>query len=140
MTTQIRAMTTADLASARQLWAAAEGIEVAEGDSPEELARYLARNPGLSSVATDTEGRMIGAVLCGHDGRRGFVYHLAVDPKYRGRGVGRAIMQRSLAGLKQAGLPRVLLLVAADNDGGRQFWLREGWEDMAFARPMGFDL
>lgn len=133
-------MTAADLVSARQLWAEAEGVDVAEGDSPEELARYLARNPGLSTVATDTEGRLIGAVLCGHDGRRGFVYHLAVDPKHRGQGVGRAIMQRSLAGLKQAGLARVLLLVAADNDGGRQFWLREGWEDMAFAKPMGFDL
>jgi ribosomal protein S18 acetylase RimI-like enzyme len=140
MTTQIRAMTAADLVPARQLWTEAEGVDVAEGDSPEELARYLARNPGLSTVATDTEGRLIGAVLCGHDGRRGFVYHLAVDPKHRGQGVGRAIMQRSLAGLKQAGLARVLLLVAADNDGGRQFWLREGWEDMGFAKPMGFDL
>lgn len=140
MTAQIRAMTADDLASARQLWANAEGIEVAEGDSPEELARYLARNPGLSTVATDTLGQLIGAVLCGHDGRRGFIYHLAVDPKCRGQGVGRAIMQRSLAGLKQAGLARVLLLVAADNDGGRQFWRHEGWEDMAFAKPMGLDL
>jgi len=140
MTAQIRAMIAADVVAARELWAAAEGVDVAEGDSPEELARYLGRNPGLSTVATDTDGHLIGAVLCGHDGRRGFVYHLAVDPKYRGQGIGRAIMQRSLAGLKQAGLARVLLLVAADNDGGRQFWLREGWEDMSFAKPMGLDL
>jgi len=133
-------MTVDDLVSARRLWTEAEGIEVAEGDSPEELARYLVRNRGLSTVATDTRGRLIGAVLCGHDGRRGFVYHLAVAPQHRGEGIGRAIMQRSLAGLKQAGLARVLLLVAADNEGGRQFWLREGWEDMAFAKPMGLDL
>ena len=140
VTGQIRAMTVADLAFARDLWAKAEGIEVAEGDSPEELARYLARNPDLSTVATDEHGQLIGAVLCGHDGRRGFVYHLAVAPTQRGRGIGHAIMQRSLAGLKKAGLSRVLLLVAADNAGGREFWLREGWEDMAFAKPMGVDL
>jgi hypothetical protein len=50
------------------------------------------------------------------------------------------MMQRSLAGLKAAGVSRALLLVAADNAGGRDFWLRQGWEDMSFARPMGFDL
>ncbi|HEY0947850.1 MAG TPA: GNAT family N-acetyltransferase [Opitutaceae bacterium] len=133
-------MTAADLLSARRLWAEAEGIDVAEGDSPEELTRYLARNPGLSTVATDDDGQVVGAVLCGHDGRRGFIYHLAVASAHRGRGLGRAMMQRSLAGLRQAGLARVLLLVAADNAGGREFWLREGWEEMPFAKPMGFDL
>jgi ribosomal protein S18 acetylase RimI-like enzyme len=133
-------MIAADLVSARQLWAEAEGIEIAEGDRPEELARYLARNPGLSTVATDEAGNVIGAVLCGHDGRRGFVYHLTVASAHRGRGLGRAMMQRSLAGLKAAGVSRALLLVATDNAGGRDFWLRQGWEDMSFAQPMGFDL
>lgn len=136
----IRAMTPADIPSARQLWAETEGIEVAEGDTPEELGRYLARNPGLSTVATDDDGTLIGAVLCGHDGRRGFVYHLAVAPRHRGEGLGRRIMQRSLDGLRRVGLARVLLLVAADNAGGQQFWAREGWEDLPFAKPMGFDL
>lgn len=133
-------MTSADITSARQLWADAEGIEVADGDGPEELACYLQRNPGLSTVATDAGGTLIGAVLCGHDGRRGFVYHLAVAPSHRGRGIGRQIMRRSLEGLKRAGVSRVLLLVAADNPGGHQFWRREGWEDLDFARPMGRDL
>ncbi len=133
-------MIPADLDSARKLWAEAEGIEIAEGDSAEELTRYLARNPGLSTVATDDAGNVVGAVLCGHDGRRGFVYHLAVASTHRGDGVGRAIVQRSLAGLKDVGVSRVLLLVAAENVGGRDFWLRLGWEDMTFAKPMGFDL
>lgn len=137
---QVRAMTPADIASARKLWAEAEGVEVAEGDSPEELARYLARNPGLSTVATDEQGALVGAVLCGHDGRRGFVYHLAVSRARRGQGVGRTIMRRSLSELKREGVSRVLLLVAEDNDTGHRFWLREGWEDMPFARPMGIDL
>lgn len=133
-------MIAADLDSARKLWAEAEGIEIAEGDSPEELTRYLVRNSGLSTVAIDETGNVVGAVLCGHDGRRGFVYHLAVASSHRGRGIGRAIMQRSIAGLKEVGVSRVLLLVAAENAGGRDFWLRLGWEDMPFAKPMGFDL
>jgi ribosomal protein S18 acetylase RimI-like enzyme len=137
---QIRAMTPDDLVAALALWATAEGVEITDGDSPEELRRYLARNPGLSTVATAEDGRLIGAVLCGHDGRRGFVYHLAVAADRRGQGIGRAIMQRSLAALREEGVGRVLLLVDADNAGGREFWRREGWEDMAFAETMGIDL
>lgn len=136
----VRAMIPADIAAARALWAQAEGVEVTDGDSPAELERYLTRNPGLSTVAIDGAGRLIGAVLCGHDGRRGFVYHLAVATDQRRQGVGRALMRRSLAAIKAEGIPRVLLLVAADNAGGQQFWRREGWEDMAFAKPMGLDL
>lgn len=133
-------MTQAHIAAARQLWAETEGVEVAEGDSPAELARYLARNPGFSTVALDADGTLVGAVLCGHDGRRGYVYHLAVHPARRGEGIGRAAMKRSLDLLRAAGVVRALLLVAADNDGGARFWQREGWEDMPFAKPMGIDL
>lgn len=136
----VRAMTPADIAAARQLWETSEGVEISEGDRPEELVRYLARNPGLSTVATDHRGHLIGAVLCGHDGRRGFIYHLAVAPAHRGQGVGRAMMKRSLSMLKEAGLPRALLLVDADNLAGKQFWLYEGWEEMPGAEPMGLDL
>jgi len=133
-------MTVADIAGARRLWSKTAGVEVAEGDSPEDLECYLARNPGLSTVALDEDDRLIGAVLCGHDGRRGFVYHLAVARSHRGRGIGREIMQRSLKELKRLGLARALLLVAADNPGGHAFWRREGWEDMRFAKSMGIDL
>lgn len=132
-------MTAADIPAARELWAMSEGIELAEGDAPPEIARYLERNPGLSTVGCDGD-RVVAAVMCGHDGRRGFVYHLAVSRDWRGRGVGREVMRRSLAALREQGIPRALLLVAADNAGRRSFWLREGWEDMAFARPMGIDL
>lgn len=140
MNVDVIPMTTAHLPAALRLWADAEGVEVAEGDSPEELARYLTRNPDLSTVALDPSGAVVGAVLCGHDGRRGYVYHLSVATSYRGQGVGRAIMRRSLDGLRRQGLPRALLLVADDNHGGHEFWLREGWEDMPFAKPMGLDL
>lgn len=135
----IRAMTVADLPAALQLWSATEGVEVAEGDRPGELARFLERNPGFSTVAEE-DGALVGAVLCGHDGRRGYIYHLAIRADRRGRELGRRIMQRSLGLLQSAGLARALLLVEAGNQGGREFWLREGWEELAAARPMGFDL
>lgn len=133
-------MTADHIDAARRLWSEAEGVEVAEGDAPPDVARYLARNPGISSVALGPAGELLGAVLCGHDGRRGFVYHLAVARSARGQGVGRALMRRSLAELRREGLQRALLLVATDNAGGYQFWLRDGWEDMTFAKPMGIDL
>ncbi len=136
----VRAMRATDISAALELWARADGVEVAEGDSPAELERYLRRNPGLGSVALSPDGALVGAVLCGHDGRRGLIYHLAVAPEHRGRGVGRALMQRSLGALKAEGITRALLLVATDNAGGQRFWLREGWEEMTFARPMGLDL
>lgn len=78
--TKSPAMTPADIGSACKLSTDADGIEIAEGDGSQELAGYLARNPGLSTVAADDHGNLIGAVLCGHDGRRGFVYRLAVAP------------------------------------------------------------
>lgn len=141
MPATVRAFEPADLPAALALWAATPGLELAEGDSPTELARYLARNPGCSTVAVAVaDGTLVAAVLAGHDGRRGLLYHLAVHPAHRGRGLGRAVVRRSLEALRAAGLTRALLLVAADNPGGQAFWLREGWEELVFARPFGRDL
>ncbi len=134
-----RPMTEADLASAHRLWAEADGVELAEGDSLPQLAGYLRRNPGLSFVACQGD-RLVGAILAGHDGRRGYLYHLAVTPSARGAGLGRELVDRSLAALRQAGLTRALVLVARDNALGRGFWVRRGWESLEFAEPMGLDL
>ncbi|MBS0663245.1 MAG: GNAT family N-acetyltransferase [Verrucomicrobia bacterium] len=134
-----RPMTPADLEPARRLWSETEGVELAEGDSVGELTHYLRRNPGLSFVAIQ-DGQLVGAVLGGHDGRRGFLYHLSVAARARGAGIGRELAQRSLATLREAGLTRVLILVARDNHLGRQFWQRQGWEALEFAEPMGIDL
>ncbi len=135
----VRAFEPADLPAARALWATVPGVELAEGDAPEELARYLARNPECSTVAV-VDGTLVAAVLAGHDGRRGLLYHLAVHPAHRGRGLGRAVVRRALETLRAAGLTRALLLVAADNPGGRAFWLREGWAEIDAALPFGRDL
>lgn len=128
-----------DYDGAVALWIAEEGIEVCEGDSREEIAEYLKRNPGLSRVA-EADGKIVGAVLCGHDGRRGWIYHLAVAPAYRGKGVGKLLIGDCLAGLSKVGLKRAIILVAGDNPSGREFWLRNGWEEIKGAIPMTRDL
>jgi ribosomal protein S18 acetylase RimI-like enzyme len=134
-----RPMSAADLGAARRLWSETEGVELAEGDSVSELTGYLERNAGMSFVAHAGD-RLVGAILAGHDGRRGILYHLAVAPPARGGGIGRELANRSLAALRQAGLTRVLILVARDNASGRSFWLRQGWTALDFAEPLGIDL
>ena len=129
-TISTRAFVIADYDRAVALWRNVDGVEICEGDSREEIGVYLARNPGLSRVA-ESEREVVGAVLCGHDGRRGFVYHLAVAPAFRGRGVGKLMLDESIRGLRAEGIQRALLLVATDNAKGHEFWLRHGWEDIA---------
>jgi len=121
------------------LWNDVEGVEICEGDSREEIRAYLERNPGLSRVAEENE-TIAGAVLCGHDGRRGFLYHLAVAPAFRGRGVGQLLLEDCVQGLSAAGIKRAIILVADDNSLGREFWLRNGWEDITGALPMARDV
>jgi putative acetyltransferase len=128
-----------DYESAAALWQAAEGVEISEGDSKEEIARYLQRNPGLSRVAEEA-GAMAGAVLCGHDGRRGFIYHLAVAQMFHGRGMAKLLLADCINGLRAAGMKRAIILVAGDNPNGHEFWLRNGWEDIAEAMPMARDI
>jgi len=121
------------------LWDGIEGVEICEGDSREEIGEYLKRNPGLSRVA-EADGAIVGAALCGHDGRRGWIYHLAVGSEYRGRNVGKLLLDDCLRGLREAGLKRAIILVAGDNPAGHKFWLREGWEDLSGAIPMTKEL
>ena len=136
---ETREFAISDYDAALELWERVEGLEIAEGDDRESVASFLARNPGLSRVATDG-ATLIGVTLCGHDGRRGYIYHLAVDPAYRARGLGKRLMKECLNGLRQAGLKRALILVADDNPGGRKFWRRYGWEEIPGPIVMGIDL
>jgi ribosomal protein S18 acetylase RimI-like enzyme len=134
-----REFSISDYDGALELWQRVEGLEIAEGDDRESIAYFLARNPGLSRVATDGTA-MVGVALCGHDGRRGYIYHLAVDPAYQSRGLGKRLMNESLDGLRQLGLKRALILVANDNPRGRKFWSRHGWEEVPGPIVMGIDL
>ena len=128
-----------DYDAAVELWSRVEGLDVAEGDDRETIRRFLKQNPRLSRVATEGS-TIVGAVLCGHDGRRGYIYHLAVDPARQGRGLGKRLIDECLAGLKRAGLERANILVAKDNPRGREFWRRCGWEDLDGAAAMGIDV
>jgi ribosomal protein S18 acetylase RimI-like enzyme len=128
-----------DYEGAVALWHLVEGVEVAEGDSKEEIGAYFLRNPGLSRVAEEN-GTILAAVLCGHDGRRGLIYHLAVAPASHGKGIGKLLVQECMARLRDVGIARALILVAGDNAGAHSFWLRVGWEDVPGAILMGIDL
>ena len=130
---------TDDYDAAIRLWRRVEGLEIAEGDDREGLAQFLRRNRGLSRVAIDGAA-IVGVALCGHDGRRGHVYHLAVDPAYQGCGLGKRLLDECLNGLRSAGVKRVIIMVADDNQRGAEFWKRQGWEEISGAILMGIDL
>jgi ribosomal protein S18 acetylase RimI-like enzyme len=136
---EIREFSINDYDAAIELWQRVEGLEIAEGDDREGIAQFLLRNPGLSRVATHGSA-IVGVALCGHDGRRGHIYHLAVDPAYQGRGLGKRLLDECLEGLRRAGLKRVIIMVADDNPSGREFWKRSGYEEIPGAIAMGIDL
>ena len=128
-----------DYEAAVELWKRVEGLDIAEGDDRESIRRFLGQNRGLSRVATDGS-TMVGAALCGHDGRRGYIYHLVVDPKYQGRRLGKRLVTECLEGLRRTGLERATIMVADDNPRGREFWKRCDWEEIDGAVAMGIDL
>ena len=119
-------MSIADYDATLALWRRCEGLCVGEGDSRDEVRRFLRRNPGLSFVA-EAGGRIIGAALCGHDGRRGFIYHLAVAPGHRRNGTGTRLVRACLRGLRACGLRKFHIVVFANNRAGQGFWERIGW-------------
>ena len=110
------AMTLQDYDQVMALCAGRPGALIRDADSPEPFARYLRRNPGLSFVARDGEA-LAGCILCGHDGRRGYLNHLVVDQSHRRLGVGRRLSELALAGLEKAGIHKCHLLVLPDNLG-----------------------
>ncbi len=108
------------------LWQRCEGVGLSGADGKENIAAYLARNPGMSFTAWLGE-RLIGAILCGHDGRRGYIHHLAVDEKYRRQGIGRQLVKRSLGTLRQTGIQKCHLFIFHLNQAGIDFWRSCGW-------------
>ncbi|MGQ0720785.1 MAG: GNAT family N-acetyltransferase [Candidatus Eiseniibacteriota bacterium] len=121
----IRPLGADDAEAVRQLWASTEGLGVGPGDTPESLGRFVERNPGLSLVAVDA-GRIVAAVLCGHDGRRGTIYRLAVAATHRRGGVATALVTRCLSGLRAQGIVKCHAFVLTDNDDAGRFWAAVG--------------
>lgn len=123
---EIREFRISDIESVRPLWAVSEGLG-GPGDATESLTRFLKRNPGLSLVAL-FEGSIVGTALCGHDGRRGLIYRLAVADEFRRRGLAAELVARCLSNLRTEGIERCLALVHENNLGGREFWTKSGWK------------
>jgi ribosomal protein S18 acetylase RimI-like enzyme len=119
-----------DFEAVRSLWATAgPGVHLGRSDTPEEIQKKLQRDPDLFLVA-EVEGRITGAVMGGYDGRRGLVYHLAVEPVYRQRGIGIALMDELERRLREKGCLKSYLLVTRDNLDAQRFYEAHGWERM----------
>jgi putative acetyltransferase len=123
-------MTLADYDQVVALWRDTEGIGLSASDERQPLGAYLERNAVMSFVAVAGD-RIVGAVLAGHDGRRGYLHHLAVGPAWRRRGIGRALVDASLARLQAAGIPKCNLFLYDHNAAGRAFWEKHGWSARA---------
>lgn len=122
----IRPMTIFDHGAAMELWTQTSGIGLSRADQPEAMDLYLQRNPGLSHCAwADT--RLVGTVLAGHDGRRGYLHHLCVHAEFRRRSIGQQLVNAALQALAQAGLDKAHAFLFTDNHQGRQFWDSIGW-------------
>lgn len=124
-------MTIEDYEAALALWQTSEGIGLSAADERGPIQRFLERNPGLSVVAVDIQrGQVVvGAALCGHDGRRGYLHHVAVRHDYRGQGLGRVLVDRCLDALRAEGISKCHLFVYTENHRGRAFWASTGWQE-----------
>ncbi|MDR2932708.1 MAG: GNAT family N-acetyltransferase [Oscillospiraceae bacterium] len=113
---------------AAALWRRIPGMGLRSvDDSLQGIARFLDRNPDTSFAAFSGDA-LVGAILCGHDGRRGYIYHTYVDPDFRGASVGRLLCEYALAALKKEGITRAALVCFKDNDVGNGFWAAMGWQ------------
>jgi len=129
----------ADIPAVLELWRTSEGLGVGPGDTVEGVARLLERNPGCSWVASDG-ATIAGAVLCGHDGRRGHLYHLAIAAAYRRQGLASALVQKSLLALRAAGIERCLLSVLVQNEAATRFWTSIGARMRSELQTLSFDI
>jgi len=120
-------MTIEDYESVGELWRRTEGIVLSDTDEKEPMLRFLARNPGLSLVA-EMNNELIAAILCSHDGRRGYLHHLAVDKRYRRHGLGSDLVQHCLALLEREGILKCNIFILERNESGIAFWEHNGFE------------
>lgn len=122
----IRTMGIADYGAVIALMQQTPGISLRDADSSEATVRYLERNPGLSFVC-ETDQRLIGCVMCGHDGRRGYLQHLVVLPAYRRRGIANMLVENCLAELEKLGIHKCHIDVFKTNALASAYWESQGW-------------
>ncbi len=127
MANMVRTMTIEDYEEVNALWHRIKGFSMRSiDDSRTGVERFLKRNPDTSVVAVE-DGKVVGAILCGHDGRRGCLYHVCVDPRYRRRGIGKSMVVFAMNALKREEISKVSLIAFTQNDVGNTFWKCIGW-------------
>ena len=123
----IRVMTADAYEGVYALWMKIKGFGIRSiDDSREGVERFLKRNPATSVVAVE-DGKIVGSILCGHDGRRGCFYHVCVDEEYRMRGIGKGMVVKAMEALKDEKINKVSLIAFTKNDIGNAFWKQIGW-------------
>ena len=125
---QILPMTEADYDAVRALWMTIRGFGIrALDDSREDVVRFIRRNP-TTSVVAKADGRVIGSILCGSDGRQGALYHVCVAEGFRRQGIGTRMVGYCMQQLKALGINKVGLIAFTKNDAGNAFWKQIGWK------------
>jgi len=123
----VRTMTIDDYEAVHALWMTIKGFAIRSiDDSREGVERFLRRNPTTSVVAIEDD-KVVGAILCGHDGRRGCLYHVCVDENHRLKGIGKAMVVFCMEALKKEEINKVSLIAFTQNDIGNAFWKTIGW-------------
>jgi len=123
----LRVMQIEDYENVYKLWMTIDGFGIRSIDDSEAgVARFLRRNP-TTSVVAEVDGKIVGAILCGHDGRRGCFYHVCVHQDYRKHGIGKAMAVFCMKALQEEEINKVSLIAFQKNEGGNQFWRKVGW-------------
>ena len=123
----LRVMQIEDYENVYKLWMTIDGFGIRTiDDSKAGVARFLKRNP-TTSVVAEADGKIVGAILCGHDGRRGCFYHVCVQKEYRKHGIGKAMAVFCMKALQEEEINKVSLIAFQKNEGGNQFWRKVGW-------------
>lgn len=125
----IRKMTIDDYEDVYELWSNTSGMGMRSiDDSKEGIEKYLNRNPETCFVA-EGENEIVGVILSGHDGRRGYIYHTSVKEEARTHGVGKALVNAAMEALRQEGINKVALVAFSTNELGNSFWEAQGFEE-----------
>lgn len=134
----LREMDISDYQQVMNLWSETEGMQLREADSEENIGKYLERNPNLSFVALQ-EDQIVGAILVGTDGRRGYIQHLAVSKACRGQGLGAKLISNAVDALSSIGIAKTHLFVINDNLNAQAFYENIGWHPRDEIRMFSFN-